>query len=253
MGITQEVLARESGLRSKGTLSKIEAGHQLATVSVLDLLARRLGVELLDLFVLPRARRPRHTLIDATRGCSASALRAALKTLTRPADPCALPFAEASRPAADDPPVVVPLLGLDVVAHDLDAARADRGTRWVRPFTKRRLHRGCIVVRVAGRSMEPTLADGVWAIFSRQLSADPRGKVVIAQYDGLVDADTGASYTIKRFRGLAASRGSEGRWREVHLEPDNPTFEPIIVGNENLASLSIRAELVEVLGDESGA
>lgn len=52
-GITQEKLAYESGLRSKGTLSKIEAGRLLPTLSVLDLLARRLGVDLLDLFVLP--------------------------------------------------------------------------------------------------------------------------------------------------------------------------------------------------------
>lgn len=50
-GLTQEKLAYECGLRSKGTLSKLESGQLLATVSVLDLLARRLGVELCDLFV----------------------------------------------------------------------------------------------------------------------------------------------------------------------------------------------------------
>lgn len=254
LGLTQEKLAYESGLRSKGTLSKIESGNQLATVSVLDLLAHRLGVELLDLFVLPDADHPRHALIEATRTLSAPALRAALDALARPARARpSPPFVEATRPADEDAPVVVPLLGLDVAAGRFDGVHADRGTRWVRPFTDRRLHRGCFVARVVGRSMEPTLADGAWAIFSRHVSSDPRGKVVIAQYGGLVDADTAASYTVKRFRGVAAPRGAEGRWREVHLVPDNHAFETLVVRGERLADLSIVAELVEVLGDPGGA
>lgn len=251
-GLTQEKLAYESGLRSKGTLSKIESGRQLATVAVLDLLAQRLGVEVLDLFVRPGEGVARHDLIDATRGLPLAELQA-LQGALRPAPrtPPAAPFTEAARPGADpDAPAVIPLLGLDVAAGGFDAAMADRGTRWVRPRTTRRLHRGCFVARVVGRSMEPTLPDGAWAIFTRRVSGNPRGRVVIAQYGGLVDADTAASYTVKRFRAAPAPGGGEERWSEVRLEPDNRAFEPIVVRGERLADLSIVAELVEVLGPD---
>lgn len=253
LGLTQEKLAYESGLRSKGTLSKIEAGHQLPSVAVLDLLARRLGVELLDLFVRPDADHPRHTLIDATRELATPTLRAMLDALSRPArEPTSLPFVEVSQPRDPDAAGVVPLVGLDVAAGGFDSARTDRGTRWVKPLTSRRLPRGCFVVRVVGRSMEPTLFDGAWAIFSRHVSTSPEGQVVIAQYGGLVDADTAASYTVKRFRGIAAPDGAEAPWREVRLEPDNRAFEPIVVHGERLQDLSIVAELVEVLDAAPG-
>ena len=253
LGLTQEKLAYESGLRSKGTLSKIEAGNQLASVAVLDLLAQRLGVELLDLFVRPDADHPRHTLIDATRALAAPALRPLLEALSRPAPrAAALPFVEVPQPRDAEAAGVVPLLGLDVAAGGFDGTRADRGTRWVKPLTSRRLPRGSFIVRVVGRSMEPTLPDGAWTVFSPRVSDDPRGKVVIAQYGGLVDADTAASYTVKRFRALPAPMGGDTPWSEVRLEPDNRAFEPIVVRGERLHDLSIVAELVEVLAVPRG-
>lgn len=245
-GITQEKLAYESGLRSKGTLSKIESGQQLASVAVLDLLARRLGVELLDLFVRTGPEQPRHELIERSRFAPSQALRAARDALApsipRPAPP---PFVEVERSA----PGALPLLGMDIAAGGFDAARVDLATRWVRPrgATSRRVPRESFIVRVVGRSMEPTLRDESWAIFCARVSPDPSGKVVIAQYGGLVDADTAASYTVKRFRGTAAALGADARWSEARLEPDNPSFEPIVVRGERLQHLSIVAELVAPL------
>lgn len=249
-GLTQEKLAYESGLRSKGTLSKIEGGHQLPSVAVLELLALRLGVELLDLFTRPGEGDARHDLIEATRRLSPAELRAIPDALRRAAESApSTPFTEVPRPLAEPgPPSAIPLLGLDVAAGGFDVTRSDRGTRWVRPLTARKLHEGCFVVRVVGRSMEPTIADGSWAIFTRRVSDNPSGKVVLAQCGGLVDADTAASYTVKRFRATSASSGEAMRWSEVRLEPDNLAFAPIVVRGERLGDLSIVAELVEVLG-----
>ncbi len=247
-GITQEKLAWESGLRSKGTLSKIESGQQLPSLSVMEFLARRLGVELLDLLIQPGQDNPRHNLVELTRRLSAHQLRELARPFSSPDSARAQPFTEAPRPHDDAHSTrVLPLIGLDVAAGGFDVARVDRGTRWVRPHTTRRLHAGCFVARVVGRSMEPTIPDGAWAVFTRRVSDDPRGKVVIAQYGGLVDVDTAASYTVKRFRATAAAHGSESRWSEVSLEPDNAAFAPIVVQGARLGDLSIVAELVEVL------
>ena len=249
-GLTQEKLAYESGLRSKGTLSKIEGGHQLPSVAVLELLALRLGVELLDVFTRPGEGNARHDLIEATRRLSPLELRTTPEALRRADDSTpSTPFTEVPRPHAETgPPTAIPLLGLDVAAGGFDVTRSDRGTRWVRPLTTRKLHEGCFVVRIVGRSMEPTIEDGSWAIFTRRVGDNPSGKVVLAQYGGLVDADTAASYTVKRFRATPASSGGATRWSEVRLEPDNLAFAPIVVRGERLGDLSIVAELVEVLG-----
>lgn len=53
VGITQEKLAWEAGLESKGYLSRIESGQRLPSLETLDRLARRLGVEVRDLFIFP--------------------------------------------------------------------------------------------------------------------------------------------------------------------------------------------------------
>lgn len=243
-GLTQEKLAYECGLHSKGTLSKIESGQQLATVAVLDLLARRLGVELCDLFIQAGEGNARHDLVEASRRMSAAEIREILRSLAR----AATPFTEARRPVrAARVPTVVPLLGLDAAVGSFEGARVDPQVRWVRPHTARPLHPGCFVARVVGRSMEPTIPHGSWAVFTRHIDGDPRGKVVIAQLGGLVDADTATSFTVKRFRATEAARDAAGRWREVRLEPDNPEFESLTLRVDQLDELRLVAQLVEVL------
>lgn len=72
--LTQEKLAYESGLASKGHLSGIEKGLVRPTLQTLGMIAERLEVELLDLFTFPDES-PRHALIDASRTMSKGTLR----------------------------------------------------------------------------------------------------------------------------------------------------------------------------------
>jgi transcriptional regulator with XRE-family HTH domain len=73
-GLTQEKLAYEGGLKSKGHLSGIEKGLVIPTLQTLALLAERLGVELLDLATFPEESE-RHRLVDLTRGMKAGTIR----------------------------------------------------------------------------------------------------------------------------------------------------------------------------------
>lgn len=52
-GVTQERLAWDAGLESKGYLSRIESGQRLPSVQLLESLALQLGVEVRDLFIFP--------------------------------------------------------------------------------------------------------------------------------------------------------------------------------------------------------
>lgn len=78
--MTQERLAYESELGSKGHLSDIENGHTRPSVRTLMVLAERLGVDLLDMVTFPVQDR-RHQLIDRTRKLSAEALKKLLLDL----------------------------------------------------------------------------------------------------------------------------------------------------------------------------
>jgi transcriptional regulator with XRE-family HTH domain len=66
INLTQEKLAYEAGLRSKGHLSGIEKGLVLPTLPTLVLLAKRLEVNLLDLVTFPEES-TRQQLVDLTR------------------------------------------------------------------------------------------------------------------------------------------------------------------------------------------
>jgi transcriptional regulator with XRE-family HTH domain len=54
-GLTQEGLAWDAGLESKGYLSRIESGQRLPSLTVLERLARELEVEPRDLLLFPEA------------------------------------------------------------------------------------------------------------------------------------------------------------------------------------------------------
>jgi transcriptional regulator with XRE-family HTH domain len=78
-GVTQEQLAFAVGV-GKGFLSEVESGKKFPSIPTMLDLARELGVELVDLFVLD-AGDPRQGLLDAARRGDRDAVVAALKQL----------------------------------------------------------------------------------------------------------------------------------------------------------------------------
>lgn len=80
--LTQEKLAYESGLRSKGHLSGIERGLVRPTLHTLAILAERLEVDLLDLVTFPEES-TRQRLVDLTRQMKAGTIRRLVRDAER--------------------------------------------------------------------------------------------------------------------------------------------------------------------------
>jgi len=80
-GLTQEKLAFESELRSKGHLSNLEAGLVMPTVATLRVVADRLGVLVADLVTDPKEG-DRAKLIELTRGLAPGVLRKLVRELS---------------------------------------------------------------------------------------------------------------------------------------------------------------------------
>lgn len=107
------------------------------------------------------------------------------------------------------------------------------------------------VARAMGRSMEPVIHDGDLLVFRRDPSGTRQGKIVLAQYRGSADPETGGSFTVKQYSGeKVAVADDEGGWRHtrITLSPLNPDFSPIEILQDRASDFRILAEFVAVLG-----
>ena len=68
-----------------------------------------------------------------------------------------------------------------------------------------------------------------------------------------IDPDTGERFTVKRYRSEKAADADGWRHVRIVLEPTNPDFAPIEPTADDEQSVTVAAELVEVLGTTPSA
>ena len=144
----------------------------------------------------------------------------------------------------------VPLVPLEVAAGtfgDPQTVEAEGEWDWVEVDTARRLRPGMFVAQVTGRSMEPAVPDGAYALFRAPVEGSRQGRTVLVQLRGTVDPETGARYTIKRYQSERVLDGDTWRHEKITLKPINPEFDPIVIFGADDGELTIVAELVDVL------
>lgn len=114
---------------------------------------------------------------------------------------------------------------------------------WIEVKGSLKLDSSMFVVQVMGESMIPKIRSGDFLVFRASPSGTRQGKIVLAQYRGPADPDTGGSYTVKRyFSSKVVSSDSEWRHREIRLEPLNPEYEPITLSPEDANDFKIIGE-----------
>ena len=133
-------------------------------------------------------------------------------------------------------------VGHTVLPADTEYANVDLGRKPVTP--------GMFIARVVGHSMEPTIPDGSWCVFEAPFDGARQDRVVLAELRDDFDADSGSRFTVKRFstERVVTEDGTGSVLSLVHLRPDNPDFEPIVVDSED--AVAIIASLVAVLGPD---
>ncbi len=113
---------------------------------------------------------------------------------------------------------------------------------------RRTLDRNMFVSRITGKSMEPLIPDGAYCIFTRQTAGTRNGKIVLAQKIGLEDIDTGANFTIKKYRSTKKQNIDTGWTHEkITLIPLNSDYPSIDIDPDEAENFSIIAFFVEVL------
>ncbi|MCB9898692.1 MAG: DEAD/DEAH box helicase family protein [Planctomycetes bacterium] len=186
-----------------------------------------------------------------------TALAGGVKSLTELAEALVVP-----RPApqltlisADDERVkheafktLLPLYSLKAAAGYFGDGEAVEPEGWVEAGGVGRIDEEMFVCQAVGRSMEPTIRDGSYVVFRARPKGTRQGKIVLAQYHGPADPDTGGAYTVKRYSSKKES-DDEGGWRhtQVTLSPTNREYSPIILYEHDAESVQVVAELVTVL------
>jgi len=145
----------------------------------------------------------------------------------------------------------VPLIPLEAAAGafgDPQHVDAEDEWDWVAPVARHRFAPGMFVAQVVGRSMEPAIPDGAYGLFRAPVAGTRQGKIVLVQLRDATDPESGARYTVKRYRSEKAAKGDSWRHSRILLEPINAEFEPIVLTGVEEGDLEVVAELVEVIG-----
>jgi type III restriction enzyme len=143
---------------------------------------------------------------------------------------------------------LLPLYSLKAAAGYFGNGEAVEPEAWVDADGVGKLDDRMFVCRAVGRSMEPTIHDGDYLVFRARPTGTRQGKIVLAQYRGPSDPDTGGSFTVKRYSSEKEEDGEAG-WRHTRivLSPTNPEYQPIVLAADDAEHVEVVAELAAVL------
>jgi len=152
-------------------------------------------------------------------------------------------------PASQAQPYIthLPLYSLKAAAGKFSGSQDVSEEGWI-PVHGHKLDPQMFVAQVVGKSMEPRIPDGSYCIFRANPVGSRQGKIVLAQYHGLSDPDTGGQYTVKKYQSKK-NQNPDGTWEheEIRLEPLNPAYQSIVISPENAVDARVLAEWIDLL------
>jgi len=138
----------------------------------------------------------------------------------------------------------VPRLDLKVAASGFSDGQLPNFEEWVEVNASQPLRKGMFIAQVVGRSMEPLIPDGAYCLFQFKAPQVRRDLVGLFQLHSAEDPELGGRFTVKRLKLSTQVDEGEGWRRVVTLFPENPAYEPIVVGDDDVKFV---AEFLEVL------
>jgi len=144
---------------------------------------------------------------------------------------------------------LLPLYTLKAAAGHFGNGEAVEPEGWIEAEGVGVLDERMFVARAVGKSMEPRIYDGDYCVFRAHPVGSRQGKIVLAQYRGPADPETGGSFTVKKYSSeKVADPDTDWRHTRVTLCPLNPEFEPIVLAPESEGDVRVIAEWLGVLG-----
>jgi hypothetical protein len=141
----------------------------------------------------------------------------------------------------------LPVYSLKAAAGHFGAGEAVEPVGWVE-VRGRPLNKQMFVARAMGDSMEPRLHDGDLLVFRTDPEGTRQGRIVLAQYRGPADPETGGSFTVKVYSSVRVNgRSRDNVRKQIILSPLNSDYEPIQLNPEREEDFRIVAEYLFTL------
>ncbi len=214
-GYSMDRLSKESDKLSTSAVSRLEKGTGAVSVLVLYRYAQAMGVDLQELLDFPFHAEPPavHKLVDLH---SPRVKKEAFISL-------------------------LPLYSLKAAAGYFGMGEAVEPEAWIDVGSLRKLDAKMFVARARGDSMLPMIHDDDFLVFRAHPGGTKQGKIVLVQYRGPADPETGGSYTVKKYHSSKII-SSHNENRQVVLSPTNPDFEPIVLSPRDENDFRVIAE-----------
>jgi uncharacterized protein len=145
-----------------------------------------------------------------------------------------------------------PLVELRIAAGGFSSGQSveELGTEWAALPDFIRPQPGLFVAQVIGQSMNQRIPDGAWCLFRANPQGTREGKIVVVQHRNIEDSETGASFTIKRYKSEKVA-AEDGSWRHQRIrlipESDRPQFKEIVLDDADEGQFRVVAEFLTVL------
>ena len=143
---------------------------------------------------------------------------------------------------------LVPLYSLKAAAGVFGSGEDVEALGWLQVSALGKKDTRLFAARAVGHSMEPMIQDGDFLLFRANPEGTRQNKIVLAQYHGASDPETGGSYTVKKYISKKSTSGEKWKHTQITLQPLNPKFNPIVLAGKRTEEFVIVAELVRVLG-----
>jgi len=152
-----------------------------------------------------------------------------------------------ARPFNTHAPVYDVTAAAGAFGADVAVSRFPDELGWMEVPGHVRLTRDHFVIRIQGRSMEPTIPDGAWCLFRADRGGSRHGRLVLVWHRGATDPALGGEFSVKRYTSTK-SQNPDGDWRhrEIRLEPLNsdPAYRPLIFDPSAEGDIRVIAEFV---------
>ncbi len=225
--------------RRRVILSTVAGGKE--STSGLAAVARAVGQEVREL--VPEAfREPRAYATEQIGPASGRATARGTAAI--------IPFTRGRRP----PRGYVPVYSLTIAAGPpSEGGETPEPEGWVKTSRKGSLS-AYFAAYVKGHSMEPLIPDGALCLFHRQIggvAGSRQDRIVLARHRMIDDPETGGSFTVKRYRRITPVADEQDRdGVTIHLVPENPESEAIVIVTTPEDPVAIVAEFVDILSQE---
>lgn len=142
----------------------------------------------------------------------------------------------------------LPVYSLEAVATSFGKEEYVKQLGWMKARISGKIDKNMFIAKVAGKSMEPTIPDGKFCVFSLEKGGSRNGKVVLVESHRITDPESQGRYTIKRYNS-EKELSEDGTWRHkrIVLSPDNSKFKDIVLENVPGDDFRVVAEFVAVL------